>query len=446
MDGPRIVVTPPGPKSLKIWEEEEKYMTTGLSIDMRAGPVVFERGEGSLLWDVDGNSYIDFAAGVLSNSTGNCHPKVVQKFVTQVKKLWHVHDNPTPERLKLLKNLLNKTPEGVDTFEFYSGGTETVEAAMRAAISYTHKYEFISFYRGFHGKTVGTRAVCPGLIGKGFGPVMNAVRVPSAYCYRCSFGLKYPNCQLHCADFIKEAVYFNASDNIAAMVFEPIIGAGGVIIPPKGFWKKVIEFCRENNILLIADEILVGVGRTGKFFSFEHFGLEPDLITFGKGLGSGYPVMAVAGRKEIMTALPFGQPGGASTSFGGNALATAAALATLETIDEENMLDNAGKIGKIMGKKLNEMKDSHPSIGDVRGVGAIWALEFVRDRQTKEPAPEIGESVAREAFNHGLRTIHGKIVLRFSPPLNTPIELIEKGLDILDIALSKVEKEHGYLK
>ena len=444
MDVPRIVVAPPGPKSLKIWEEEKKYITPGLSVDMkvmRRGPVVFERGEGSLLWDVDGNCYIDFAAGVLTNSTGNCHPKIVQKFTVQVKKLWHVHDNPTPERVKLLKILLNKTPEGIDTFEFYSGGSETVEAAMKAATSYTHKYEFISFYRGFHGKTLGTRTICPGFIGKGFGPVMNAVRVPCAYCYRCFFGLKYPGCQLHCADFIKEAVYFNASDDIAAMVFEPVMGAGGVIIPPKGFWNKVVEFCRQNNILLIADEILAGVGRTGKFFSFEHFGIEPDLITFGKGMGSGYPVMVLAGRKKIMSALPFARPGGASTSFGGNALAVAAALATLETIEEEKMLDNACKIGEVMGRRLNEMKDRYSFIGDVRGLGALWALEFVKDRQTKEPAPRVGESVAREAFNHGLRTIHGGTALRLSPALNTPIGLIEKGLDILDTALSEVEKQ-----
>jgi len=437
---PTIRVTPPGPKSLEIWKKEKKYITPGLGPDTLCIPIVFKEGKGSILWDVDGNSYIDFAAGILTNSTGNCHPKLVERLRKQIEQLWHVHDAPTPDRYKLLTLLAEKTPRGIDTFEFYSGGAETVEAAMRAAISYTKNYEFIFFHRAFHGKTLGVRSALLWQM-KGCGPVLNAVRVPFAYCYRCSFKLQYPSCGLHCADYLEEAVRYNSSGNIAAIIFEPIIGGGGIIVPPEGFLQKIADFCRHNRILLIADEILTGVGRTGKFFAVEHFGIEPDLILFGKGLGSGFPVMVLGGRREIMSAEPFGLPGGASTTFGGNPLAIACALATLETIEKEGMLKSIRTVGNFISRRLNEMQEKYQLIGDVRGMGLLYGVELVKDKKTKEPAYEEGKLIYIECVKNGLRLIAQGPLIRFSPPLNIPLELVGCALDIFEGAVSKIEKK-----
>lgn len=433
----------PGPRSREIWERERKHITSGLAPCTQLAPIVFERGEGSIVWDVDGNSYIDCAAGVLTNSTGHCHPKVVSALQHQASRLWHVHDFPTPDRYRLCELLAGKCPPGVDTFEFYSGGTEVVEAAMRAAISHTRRYEFISFYHAFHGKTLGSRSLAMWW-GKGFGPIVGGVRAPYAYCYRCSFKLTYPACQLRCAEFLHEAIRFNSVGALAGVVFEPILGAGGVVVPPDGFWQRVVEISREEGALILVDEVLTGVGRTGRFLALEHWGIEPDLVFFGKGLGSGFPVVVLGGRREIMTAPPYGRPGGASTSFGGNPLAVSVALATLRTIDEEEMLQNVRRLEPLLAERLVEIKDRHPLVGDVRGRGLLWGVELVKDRLTKEPAEEEGRELYRQCLRRGLKTITPGHLTRFSPPLNIQQDLVEMAVEIYDEALSVVERGYGY--
>ncbi len=401
-------------------------------------------GDGSLLWDVDGNCYIDCAAGVLTNSTGHCHPKVVQALQEQAEKLWHVHNFPTEQRGELLRSLAQKFPAGIDTFAFYSGGTETVEAGLRAASSFTGKYEYISFHDAYHGRTLGSRGLALWW-GKGFGPVgTNGIRSPFAYCYRCPFGLSYPECDLRCAEYLGDAIKFNSTGSIAAVVFEPILGAGGVVVPPDGFLQRIVEIARQVGSLIIADEILTGVGRTGKFMAVEHWGIEPDLVLSGKGLGSGFPVMVLGGRHDIMTHMPFGAPGGASTSFGGNPLATAAALATLRVFDEENILEHTQKMGRFLAARFAELMEKHPLIGDVRGMGLLWGIELVKDRSTKTRADEEGRQVYLECLKRGLKTITPGHLTRFSPPLNIPIDLLSTAVDIYDEALSVVEIDFGY--
>lgn len=428
----------PGRKSLEIWEKEKGYMTTGLAPCTLYTPIVFERGEGALLWDVDGNRYIDLAAGVLTNSTGHCHPIVVERLGSQLKQLWHVHDFPTPDRYRLCELLREITPEGIDTFEFYSGGTETVEAAMRAAASYNRgKSLFLSFHQCYHGKTLGSRSLTQN---RDFGPVPDGIRVPFAYCYRCAFGQSYPGCNMRCADYMEETIRKH-KNSLCAAVTEPVLGAGGVIVPPQEFLKRLESVCRETGVLLIADEVLTGIGRTGgTFFTVQSFDIKPDLICSGKGLGSGFPVMALGGRREIMTAEPYGSPGGASTSFGGNPLAVAAALVTLEVIRDEGMLEHAERVGDYMEERLRAMQEKHPLIGDVRGMGALFGVELVTDRETREPADEAGRRVYLECVGRGLKILTTGSLSRFSPPLNIPFDLLNEALDIYEAALTAVEE------
>lgn len=443
---PKVITEVPGPRSREIWERERRHITSGLDGCTLLAPIVFERGEGSIVWDVDGNSYIDCAAGVLTNSTGHCHPKVVRALQEQAGKLWHVHNFPTPQKHELCELLAEKFPPGVDTFAFYSGGTETVEAGLRAAVSYTKRYEFVSFHHAYHGRSMGSRSLALWW-GKAFGPVSSGfIRSPFAYCYRCPFGLTYPACDLRCAEYLQEVIRFNSWGSLAGVVFEPILGAGGVVVPPDGFLQRIVEIARQHGALVLADEILTGIGRTGRFLAVEHWGIEPDLVFAGKGLGSGFPVMILGGRREIMNQAPFGSPGGASTSFGGNPLAVVAALATLQVIYEEDLLTHTREMGKMLAERFAVLKDKHPLIGDVRGLGLLWGIELVRDRKTKEPAEEEGRQLYLECLRRGLKTITPGHLTRFSPPLNIPRELLEKAMDIYDEALSAVEKQYGYPK
>jgi 4-aminobutyrate aminotransferase-like enzyme len=441
---PQILTEIPGPRSQEIWEREKQHMTSGLDSCTLLAPIAFERGEGSMVWDVDGNSFIDCAAGVLTNSTGHCHPKVVRALQEQAGKLWHVHNFSTPQKYELCELLAQHFPPGVGTFAFYSGGTETVEAGLRAATSYTNRFEFISFHNAYHGRSLGSRSLSTWW-GKGFGPVNStSIRSPFAYCYRCPFGMTNPSCDLRCAEYLKESIKFNSWGSVAGIVFEPILGAGGVVVPPDGFLQRIVEIAREYDLLVIADEILTGIGRTGKFMAVENWGIEPDLVFSGKGLGSGFPVMVLGGKRDIMTKPPFGSAGGASTSFGGNPLAVAAALATLHVIDEENLLTHTQKMGERLTERFAILKDNHPLIGDVRGMGLLWGIELVKDRKTKEPAEEEGKMLYQECLKHGLKTITPGHLTRFSPPLNIPQELLEIAVDIYDAALTQVEKQFGY--
>lgn len=443
---PRVRTELPGPRSRELWEREKRHITSGLDSCTLLAPIAFERGEGSIVWDVDGNSYIDCAAGVLTNATGHCHPKVVAALREQAGKLWHVHNFPTPQKHELCERLAAKFPPGVDVFAFYSGGTETVEAGLRAAVSYTKRYEFVSFHHAYHGRSLGSRSLAMWW-GKGFGPVgSNFIRSPYAYCYRCPFKLDYPACDLSCAEYLEEAIRFNSWGAIAGVVFEPILGAGGVVVPPDGFLQRVVEIVRAHGGLILVDEILTGIGRTGRFLALEHWGIEPDLVFSGKGLGSGFPVMVLGGKRDVMTQPPFGSAGGASTSFGGNPLAVAAALATLQVIDEEDLLSHTQRMGQVLAERFAALKEKHPLIGDVRGLGLLWGIELVKDRRTKEPADEEGKALYLECLRRGLKTITPGHLTRFSPPLNIPQDLLETAVAIYDEALSAVEKHFGYLK
>ncbi|NQT60011.1 MAG: aspartate aminotransferase family protein [Bacteroidetes bacterium] len=425
----------PGPKSKELWDKDIEFVISGRSNIADSLPLVFDRGEGVYIYDVDGNKYLDFSAGILTSSTGHCHPKLVSKLKEQAEKLWHVYAFPTPERAELCQKLTEHMPKDIDTFAFYCEGSITVEAALRAASSYNKRWFYAAMTHAYHGRTLLTRSLGSYLLPKEFGPAVNVTRLHYPDCYRCPMKLKHPECGLACIEASFDLIQGSGTEEISAVIFEPIAGAGGIIVPPPGAWKRLAEICREKDILIISDEVLTGVGRTGKFLAIEHFDVEPDITTFGKGLGSGFPVMVVGGKKEIMSAYPYGAAGGggSSTSFGGNPLSVAAAMGTMEVMEDEQLIHNAAERGKEIEERISSWPEKYKSVGDVRGKGLLWGIELVKDKITKEVDNEAWNRVYLYCMKHGLRLVPNRIC----PPLTITSDQMHTSLDILEEGLKK---------
>jgi 4-aminobutyrate aminotransferase-like enzyme len=423
-------------ESERIWKLDQSYVVVGRSHIAQSVPVVFGRGKGVNIYDVDGNEYLDFSAGILTASTGHCHPRVVKRVKDQAELLWHVYAYPTPDRHKFCKLLSERMPEGIDTFAFYCEGGIVVEAALRAAASYNKRYLFAAMTHGYHGRTLWTRSLAPSLLNKEFGPVVNAARLMFPYCYRCPLKLTHPACGLACIEAADDLLQGSGNEPLCALIVEPIAGAGGVIVPPQGAWRRLAEICRARDMLIIDDEVLTGVGRTGKFLAMEHFGVKPDLVTFGKGLGSGFPIMVVAGKKKILSAPPFGgSDGDSSTSFGGNSLAVAAGLGTLEVIRDEKLVENARLMGEELKNRLSDWPEKYRIVGDVRGMGLLWGIELVKDKTTKEPHKEAWDSIYQICLDNGVRLVPNRIC----PPLVINKRQLHRGLDVMEDAIRKVD-------
>ena len=436
---PKIIVEPPGPKSRDLHNKAKRYMK-GYSTQVRLFPVVFEKGKGYLLFDVDGNTYIDFSSGIYVTGCGHCHPKITEAIQRQVAKLVNCHDFTTPIKYKFMEKLASITPPGLNGIQLYSDGTSAVEAGLRACRAATGKFEFFSFWRDFHGKSLGSVSLAvmspdKGIRAPGF------FLIPRPNCYRCPFKLNYPDCGIYCMEFLKKQIEEESTGKVAAIVMEPIQGWAGSVFPPPEFLPLLREYCSEKGILLMLDEILTGMGRTGKWFACEHWNVVPDVMTVGKGLGNGYPITAVVVKEEYKDVL---EKISASSSYGGNPVACAAAYATIEVIEEENLLENAQRIEKVVMKRLNKMKETHPIVGDVRGKGCLFGVELVKDKLTKEPFDEAGKLVYQKAFRKGVAWIPAGHILRMSPPLIMPEEVAEKAIDIIEESIAEVEEEFGY--
>ncbi|MGC9063896.1 MAG: aspartate aminotransferase family protein [bacterium] len=436
---PNIKVKPPGPRSLDLWERANRYMK-GFSSQARLFPVAFESGNGYTLTDVDGNTYIDFSSGIYVTNAGHCHPKVVEALQKQVANLMNAHDYVSEVKVKLLEKLASITPGNLNGFQFYSSGTEAIEAGMRVIRAQTNRFEFISFFNDFHGKTMGAVSLADMNITTGPRAV-GFHRVPYPYCYRCSFKMHYPECNLYCVDYIKEVIQQETIGQVAGIVIEPIQGWAGSIVPPDDYLPRLRALCDELGILLLVDEILTSFARTGKMFCVEHYNVIPDVMTLGKGFGNGFPVTAIAIKEEYLDKL---EKISASTSYGGNPMACASALASIEVIEEENLIEKSAKLGEFILRRLYKMKESHPIIGDVRGKGCLLGIELVKDRETKEPFIEAGQKVYQKAFEKGVAWIPARHILRLSPPLIMPEEVASKALDLIEEAIYEVEKEYGY--
>jgi len=438
---PHLTCTPPGPKSAE-WHERASQHMKGYSSQVRLFPVSFESGHGVTLTDVDGNTYIDFSSGIYVTSLGHCHPKVTEAVQKAAGQLMNCHDFTTPIKAQLLEKLASITPGDLGGVQLYDSGTTAVEAGLRICRAANKpKFEFISFHRDFHGKTLGASSLArvdftQGERAPGF------FLTPRPYCYRCPFKMTHPECNLHCLKFMETVIKEETTNQVAAVVLEPIQGWAGSIVPPDDFMPALRKLCDERGMLLFADEVLTCMARTGKMFCVDHWDVVPDVLTLGKGFGNGFPITAMIVSDKFKDQV---EKISASTSYGGNPMGCAAALASIEVIEEEDLVRRSAELGDFLLQRMQEMKDRHPLIGDVRGKGCLLGIELVRDRETKEPAEEEGYAVYRRAFQKGVAWVPAWHILRLSPPIIMQREVASKAMDIIEESIGEIEKERGYV-
>ncbi len=441
---PDIRVSPPGPKASKVIQIDDRYMATST----KSMPLVVSKAKGSVVWDVDENAYLDFSSGVSVLNIGHCHPKVTKAIAGQAKLFAHFAGTDYYHELqaRLSERLCRLAPGGCSKKIFLSNsGTESIEAAMKLARWSTERKQFISFINGFHGRTLGSLSLTASKAvqqERYFPSTPGVTHIPYGYCYRCAYHLEYPSCGLWCARMIEE-VHFDTHlppEEVAALFLEPVQGEGGYIVPPKEFPKIISKICEAHGILMVDDEVQAGIGRTGEFWAINHFDVVPDVVCSAKALGSGVPIGATIFRSE----LDWQKEGSHSNTFGGNALACAAAMATLDVIEEERLVKAAEKKGRYLNRRLNELKEEHPIIGDVRGLGLMQATEFVMDRRTKEPAAKARDEIALLAFKRGLIILGcGRSAMRYIPPLTISEDSIDAGIEVLDSAIRDVSRDMG---
>jgi 4-aminobutyrate aminotransferase-like enzyme len=431
-----------GPRSRRIFGQEQRHMAPGLQSFALYSGLAMARGKGSRLYDEDGNTYIDFIAGIAVGSVGHCHPHYVETLKAQLERLTF-GSFTTETRAKFLELLASVTPPGLTRIQLFSSGAEAVEAAFRLAKSATKKFEFVGYSGAFHGKTGGVLPLLWGDFKEGLGPfVPGCYSAPYASCYRCPLSLTYPDCGIACAEKTREVIKNQTGGAVAAVIVEPMQGTAGNVIPPPGFLSAIRAIARENGALFIADEMITGFGRTGRMWGVEHDGVMPDIMTLGKGVGGGFPLSAVVSTDELTKAKPWANPSGSSSSYGGNPLASAAGLASLEIITRENLVENAERVGRPMLAKLEAMKEKHRIIGDVRGRGLLLGLDLVRDRRSKElVSKDFTKALFQECLRRGLVAMSYTPVIRINPPLSIDEATALEGLEILDEAIGALARE-----
>ncbi|HME83910.1 MAG TPA: aspartate aminotransferase family protein [Roseiarcus sp.] len=440
LDGAQLR-TVPGPRSKAIFDREAESMAPGLQSIALYSQIVVDRAKGCTVTDVDGNEYLDFVAGIAVGSLGHCHPHYVKRIREQLERVTF-GSFTTETRANFLNLVSGLLPEGITHIQLFSGGAEAVEAAFRLAKSVSKKFEFVGFWGGYHGKTAGVI----GLLGGGYrnhqGPFPPGMHLsPYANCYHCPWKLQYPSCGLACAEHLRNVIKNDTQGEVAAIVLEPMQATAGNVIPPDDFVHAVREIADEFGALLIADEILTGFGRTGTMWACEQFDLKPDILTIGKGIGGGFPLSAVASSLERMSAKPFGEPSGSSSSYGGNPLAAAAGLGAVEAILDEKLVDNSARVGALMLDALKGLQDKYRFIGDVRGRGLMIGVEMVADRTTKAPLDKtITRALFHEALERGLITMSYAHVIRINPPLIISEDEAMRGVDILDQSFAAISR------
>ncbi len=430
----------PGPKAKGYVARDAEATSPSYT---RSYPFVMDHGQGSIAWDVDGNRYIDFNAGIAVTTTGHSHPEVVKAIQEQAAKFIHMSGTDFYYGIEIeLAEKLNSLVPGdqAKRLFFTNSGTEAVEAAIKLARYYTGRQQMIAFLGSFHGRTMGSLALTASkaVQKKGFAPLMPGVtHVPYGYCYRCPYNLEYPACDLACVEVIESLFQkLLPPEEVAAIFIEPIQGEGGYIVPPPEFHVRLRELADRYDILLVDDEIQTGMGRTGKWFAIEHWGVVPDIVTIAKGVASGMPLGAMVARKELMT----WPPGAHGSTFCGNPVCCAAALATIKLI-EQGLMENAAKMGQYMLDRARAMEAEHPTIGDVRGKGLMIGIELVEDKESKEPAGALRDDLVQRAFKKGLLLLGcGASTIRFMPALTIDGQTADEGLAIFEEALTEAEK------
>ena len=437
---PEVLVTPPGPRSRELHGRAGEIMK-GYSSQVQLFPVCFERGHGVTLTDVDGNRYIDFSSGIYVTTLGHCHPKITEAVQRAAGQLMNCHDYTTPIKLRLLEKLVATMPGDLCGVQLYDSGTTAVEAALRIARAATGRQEFLSCFRDFHGKSGHAVSLARMKAVNGAGRAQGFYMLPRPDTYRPLWTREDGSLDTEAyLRFYDEFILEGTTGQVAAIVLEPIQGWAGSVFPPDDFFPKLRRWCDERGILLIDDEVLCGMGRTGRFLCVEHWDVVPDVVTLGKSFGNGFPVTAVVCREEYKGAF---EKISASTSYGGNPMACAAALASIEVIEEEGLLENAVRLEGFFVKRLAAMKEAHPIIGDVRCKGCLMGVELVKDRETKEPFDEAGTMVYQKAFAKGLAWIPAGHILRMSPPIIMDEEVAGKAMDIIEEAIGETEVALG---
>ncbi len=439
MDAPVLKTSLPGPKAAALIARDRAVVSPSYTRDY---PLVMAGGQGAVVEDVDGNRFLDCAAGIAVNATGHAHPEVVKAVVEQAQRFLHMSgtDFYYEPQVQLAEAIAEIAPIAgpVRTF-FGNSGTEAVEAAVKLAKYHSKRFHIIAFLGSFHGRTMGSLSMTSSRTTqrRGFGPLLPGVyHGPYANCYRCPVGLRPETCQAECLGFIEDQVLVHlvSPDEVAAIVVEPIQGEGGYIVPPKVFHERLRALTTRHGMLLVTDEVQSGMGRTGKMFAIEHYGVEPDIMATAKGIASGMPLGVCAARADVMD----WPPGAHASTFGGNPVSCAAALATIKLL-RESLVANAAAVGAFLLDGLKALQEKHAIIGDVRGKGLMIGVELVKDRATKERAIAERDALVHKCFYKGLLVLGaGRNAVRLSPPLTLTKPQAETALRILDEALGEL--------
>lgn len=432
----------PGPEARAVLAATRRHVSPSLP---HAYPLVAKRALGAMVEDVDGNRFLDCAAGIAVCATGHCHPRVVEAIQRQAGRLLHIcaADFYEPLYVNLAERLAALAPGEAPKKVFLgNSGAEAVEAALKLARYHTGRPYLLAFLGAFHGRTMGAVSLTASkpTYHRRFGPLVpGIVHVPYAYCYRCAYNLTYPSCDLACIGYVEDRLFTQtiAPDEVAAVFVEPVLGEGGYVVPPPGWLARLRALCDQHGILLVADEVQSGLGRTGKMFAVENWSVVPDILCSAKALASGMPLSAMIASEDVMS----WPPGAHGSTYGGNPVCCAAAHATLDVIDEEGLLENAARVGGWLLENLRNLSHESRLLGDVRGLGLMIGVELVCDRETREKAVEETEQVVMACFNRGLLVLPcGPSTIRFSPPLIISQEQAEMAFEIFAEAVGQVER------
>ncbi|MBI5534708.1 MAG: aspartate aminotransferase family protein [Deltaproteobacteria bacterium] len=434
-----MVVPVPGPRSKEAREREASCIAPGYQAIAAYAGIAVDRGIGSEIVDLDGNRFLDIAAGICVAALGYGHPEYVKAMSEQLART-HVGSFTTLARVEAVRAVAAVAPTGLDRVQLYSGGAEAVESAMRLARAYTGKFEVLSFWGGFHGKTSGSLAQMGSDFKHGLGPLVpGAYLTPYADCARCPFKIKYPECALLCVEFARDKLKRETTGRLAAILVEPMQGTAGNIVPPDDFLPAVAALAKEHGALLIADEMITGFGRTGKMFGVEHSGVKPDIMTLGKSLGGGFPVSAVLVRDDISKSEPWSKPSFSSSSYGGNPLAGAAVATSMRIIREEHLVGNARRVGEVLLEGIRKLSERYRSVTNVRGAGLFIGFDLV---DPKDPATLWSSERCKQLFSglvgRGLISMAYAPRVRVNPPLIFTEDQAREAVEILDAGLAEI--------
>ncbi|MBV9302011.1 MAG: acetyl ornithine aminotransferase family protein [Acidobacteriaceae bacterium] len=437
---PNLVTSLPGPRAKQIIERDRAVLSPSYT---RCYPLVVRRGEGAIVEDVDGNHFLDFNAGIAVVATGHSHPRVVSAIQKQAAEFLHMSgtDFYYEGLVRLAEKLAALTPGGLDRRVYFgNSGAEAIEAAIKMARYHSGRDKFIAFLGGFHGRTMGALSLTGSKVvqRRGFHPMLPVHHIPFPYCYRCPYSKDPSTCDVECVKVLEDQLFKTIlpAEEVAAIVVEPVQGEGGYLVPPAKFHQELRRIADKYGILLIHDEVQCGMGRTGRMFASEHFGVTPDIVTLAKGLASGMPLGATVARADVMN---WG-PGAHASTFGGNPVSIAASLTTIELL-EDGLIANAAELGAYMLDRMKSWPRRFKYVGDVRGLGLMIGFEMVYDQQTKERAPHLRDQLEMMAFERGLLTLGaGPNSIRLCPPLVITREQADFAIDTLEQCLQAQQR------